>query len=361
MAQAKKAVKKVAKKPAKKAVKKPAAKVVQAAVKKAAVKKPAAKKAPAKKAPAKKAAASKIAWTKPYIAKPGDPVRIGVLGGSGLYGMAGLTNMQWRKISTPWGDPSDELLFGKLEGAELVFLPRHGRGHRHSPSEVNYRANIDALKRVGCHDVISVSACGSFKEHLPPGSFVIVDQFIDRTFMRQKSFFSTGMVAHVSAAHPVCHRLGDALEQAAKDAGISAQRGGTYLCMEGPQFSTQAESFLYKSWGCDVIGMTNAPEAKLAREAELCYASVAMVTDFDCWHPDHDHVDVASVIRVLLDNASKGQSLVAHAVKYLKDRPEHCHQGCDTALENALITAPEMRDPAVLRKLDAVAGRILNR
>jgi len=356
----KKTTKKTANKPGKKAAKKSAAKaaVKQAAVKKAAVKKAPAKKA-AKKAPVKKAAA-KLSWTKPHIAKSGDPVRIGVLGGSGLYGMAGLTNTQWRKVSTPWGDPSDELLFGKLEGAELVFLPRHGRGHRHSPSEVNYRANIDALKRVGCHDVISVSACGSFKEHLPPGSFVIVDQFIDRTFMRQKSFFSTGMVAHVSAAHPVCHRLGDALEQAAKDAGINAQRGGTYLCMEGPQFSTQAESFLYKSWGCDVIGMTNAPEAKLAREAELCYASVAMVTDFDCWHPDHDHVDVASVIRVLLDNASKGQSLVAHAVKYLKDRPEHCHQGCDRALDNALITAPEKRDPAVLKKLDAVAGRLLN-
>jgi 5'-methylthioadenosine phosphorylase len=337
-----------------------------AQAKKKTVKK-AAKKAPAKKAPVKpakqalKPAAKSGAWSKPHIAKPGDPVRIGVLGGSGIYGMAGLTNTKWRKVSTPWGDPSDELLFGKLDGAELVFLPRHGRGHVHSPSEVNYRANIDALKRVGCSDVISVSACGSFKEHLPPGTFVIVDQFIDRTFMRQKSFFSTGMVAHVSAAHPVCHRLGDALEQAAKDAGITAQRGGTYLCMEGPQFSTQAESYLYKSWGCDVIGMTNAPEAKLAREAELCYASVAMVTDFDCWHPDHDHVDVASVIRVLLDNASKGQSLVAHAVKYLKDRPAHCHQGCDTALENALITAPEKRDPKVLKKLDAVAGRVLNR
>lgn len=296
---------------------------------------------------------------KPYIVRHGEPVRIGVLGGSGIYGMAGLKNTKWRKVSTPWGDPSDELLFGSLDGADLVFLPRHGRGHVHSPSEVNYRANIDALKRVGCHDVISVSACGSFKEALAPGTFVIVDQFIDRTFMRQKSFFGTGLVAHVSAAHPVCHRLGDALEAAAKDAGITVQRGGTYLCMEGPQFSTQAESFLYKSWGCDVIGMTNAPEAKLAREAELCYASVAMVTDYDCWHPDHDHVDVASVIRVLLDNAEKGQSLVARAVPYLKQRPEHCHQGCDRVLDTALITAPEKRDPAVIKKLDAVAGRIL--
>lgn len=295
---------------------------------------------------------------KPHIARAGDPVRIGVLGGSGIYGMAGLKNTKWRKVSTPWGDPSDELLFGSLDGAELVFLPRHGRGHVHSPSEVNYRANIDALKRVGCHDVISVSACGSFKEHLAPGTFVIVDQFIDRTFMRQKSFFGTGLVAHVSAAHPVCHRLGDALEAAAKDAGITVQRGGTYLCMEGPQFSTQAESFLYKSWGCDVIGMTNAPEAKLAREAELCYASVAMVTDYDCWHPDHDHVDVAAVIRVLLDNAEKGQTLVARAVPHLRHRPAHCPQGCDRVLDSALITAPEKRDPAVIRKLDAVAGRV---
>ncbi len=296
---------------------------------------------------------------KPYVVKSGEPVRIGVLGGSGIYGMAGLKNTKWRKVGTPWGDPSDELLFGTLDGAELVFLPRHGRGHVHSPSEVNYRANIDALKRVGCHDVISVSACGSFKEALAPGTFVIVDQFIDRTFMRQKSFFGTGLVAHVSAAHPVCHRLGDALEAAARDAGIVVQRGGTYLCMEGPQFSTQAESFLYKSWGCDVIGMTNAPEAKLAREAELCYASVAMVTDYDCWHPDHDHVDVASVIRVLLGNAEKGQNLVAKAVPYLKERPEHCHQGCDRVLDTALITAPEKRDPALIKKLDAVAGRIL--
>jgi 5'-methylthioadenosine phosphorylase len=295
---------------------------------------------------------------KPHVAKPGDPVRIGVLGGSGIYGMAGLKNTKWRKVATPWGDPSDELLFGSLDGVELVFLPRHGRGHVHSPSEVNYRANIDALKRVGCHDVISVSACGSFKEHLAPGTFVIVDQFIDRTFMRQKSFFGTGLVAHVSAAHPVCHRLGDALEAAAKDAGITVQRGGTYLCMEGPQFSTQAESFLYKSWGCDVIGMTNAPEAKLAREAELCYASVAMVTDYDCWHPDHDHVDVAAVIRVLLDNAEKGQNLVAKAVPRLRQRPVHCPQGCDHVLDTALITAPEKRDPRMMKKLDAVAGRV---
>lgn len=342
-----KAKKTVARKAQKKPVAKGQAKLVRAARKVA----PTAARTAAVRRP--------VGIPKPHVVKKGDPVRIGVLGGSGLYNMAGLKKMKWRKVSTPWGDPSDELLFGEMNGAELVFLPRHGRGHVHSPSEVNYRANIDALKRVGCHDVISVSACGSFKEHLPPGSFVIVDQFIDRTFMRQKSFFSTGMVAHVSAAHPVCHRLGDALEAAAKDAGIAVQRGGTYLCMEGPQFSTQAESVLYKSWGCDVIGMTNAPEAKLAREAELCYASVAMVTDYDCWHPDHDHVDVAAVIRVLLDNAEKGQSLVAKAVPHLRERPDHCPQGCDHVLDTALITAPEKRDPKILKKLDAVAGRIL--
>jgi 5'-methylthioadenosine phosphorylase len=354
MAKAKKAAKKPVKQAARKVVAKRKSSAKKVAGKPAA---PAVARAAAKSVAGRGKAAAGI--PKPHIAKKGDPVRIGVLGGSGIYGMAGLRNTRWRKVSTPWGDPSDELLFGELGGAGLVFLPRHGRGHVHSPSEVNYRANIDALKRVGCHDVISVSACGSFKEHLPPGTFVIVDQFIDRTFMRQKSFFSTGMVAHVSCAHPVCHRLGDALEAAAKDAGITVQRGGTYLCMEGPQFSTQAESFLYKSWGCDVIGMTNAPEAKLAREAELCYASVAMVTDYDCWHPDHDHVDVAAVIRVLLDNAERGQALVAKAVPRLKSRPDHCPQGCDRVLDAALITAPEKRAPQVLRKLDAVAGRIL--
>jgi len=349
MAKAKKAVKKAAKKATRKAApkRKRAGKPATSAV---AVARAAARSVSGK---------SSAGISKPHVARAGDPVRIGVLGGSGIYGMAGLKNTKWRKVSTPWGDPSDELLFGTLDGAELVFLPRHGRGHVHSPSEVNYRANIDALKRVGCQDVISVSACGSFKEQLAPGTFVIVDQFIDRTFMRQKSFFSTGMVAHVSCGHPVCSRLGDALETAAKDAGITVQRGGTYLCMEGPQFSTQAESFLYKSWGCDVIGMTNAPEAKLAREAELCYASVAMVTDYDCWHPDHDHVDVAAVIRVLLGNAEKGQNLVAKAVPHLKSRPGHCPQGCDRVLDTALITAPEKRDPKVLKKLDAVAGRVL--
>jgi 5'-methylthioadenosine phosphorylase len=295
----------------------------------------------------------------PARRKAGDPPRIGVLGGSGVYSMSGLANTRWRKVATPWGDPSDELLFGTLDGVEMVFLPRHGRGHRLSPSDINYRANIDALKRVGCTDVLSVSACGSFKNELSPGTFVLVDQFIDRTFARSKSFFGAGMVAHAGMGHPTCARLGDALEQAAKAAGIPVRRGGTYLVMEGPQFSTLAESQLYRSWGCDVIGMTAMPEAKLAREAELCYATIAMVTDYDCWHPDHDHVDVASVIRVLLGNAEKGQALVRRVLPALTARPATCPKGCDHALGNALITHPDARDPALLAKLDAVAGRVL--
>jgi 5'-methylthioadenosine phosphorylase len=243
----------------------------------------------------------------------------------------------------------------------MVFLPRHGRGHRLSPSEINYRANIDALKRCGVTEILSISACGSFKEELPPGHFVIVDQFIDRTFARAKSFFGSGCVAHVSMAHPVCGRLGDALEVAAGEAGIPVARGGTYLTMEGPQFSTLAESELYRSWGCDVIGMTNMPEAKLAREAELCYATVAMVTDYDCWHPDHDHVTVEAVIKVLLDNASKGRTLVKSAMRHLEHRQGLCDRGCHRALDHAIITAPDARDPAIIRKLDAVAGRVLRR
>jgi 5'-methylthioadenosine phosphorylase len=284
---------------------------------------------------------------------------LGIIGGSGIYGLAGLQDMAWRRIASPWGEASDELLFGTLDGVQLVFLPRHGRGHRLSPSDINYRANIDVLKRAGCTDVISMSACGSFREELAPGTFVLVDQFIDRTFARAKSFFGTGMVAHVSMAHPTCRRLGTALEQAANAAGIAARRGGTYLVMEGPQFSSLAESNLYRSWGCDVIGMTNMPEAKLAREAELCYASVAMVTDYDCWHPDHDHVEVAAIVKVLLDNAVRAQNLVAAAVPLVAGRPAACPHGCDRVLDNALITAPEARDPAILAKLDAVAGRLL--
>jgi len=285
---------------------------------------------------------------------------IGVLGGSGVYDIDGLTNTRWEKIESPFGDPSDELLFGELDGAQLVFLPRHGRGHKHSPTTVNYRANIDALKRAGVTDIVSVSAVGSFREELPPGTFVVVDQFIDRTFAREKSFFGTGLVAHVSVAHPVCARLGDAVEAAATSLDINVVRGGTYLAMEGPQFSSLAESELYRSWNCDVIGMTNMPEAKLAREAEICYATVAMVTDYDCWHPDHDNVEVADIIRVLLNNADNARSLVKQVAPGLaSDRPETCPHGCDRALEMALITQPEARDPAVAAKLDAVAGRVL--
>lgn len=284
---------------------------------------------------------------------------IGIIGGSGLYDMAGLTDKTWRRIATPWGDPSDDLLFGRLSGIQLVFLPRHGRGHRHAPGEINYRANIDALKRAGCTDVLSLSACGSFREALEPGRFVIVDQFIDRTHARPSSFFGTGMVAHVSMAHPTCARLGDALERAANEAGIPVHRGGTYVAMEGPQFSSLAESRFYRASGCDVIGMTNMPEAKLAREAELCYATVAMVTDFDCWHPEHDHVEVQAIIKVLLENAEKAQKLVARTVPKLDPRAP-CPKGCDHALDNALITAPEARDPALLAKLDAILDRVLH-
>ena len=284
---------------------------------------------------------------------------LGVIGGSGLYEIDGLANVRWEKISGPWGEPSDELLFGDLDGAQLVFLPRHGRGHRHSPSTINYRANIDALKRAGVTDLISLSAVGSFREELPPGTFVIVDQFIDRTFAREKSFFGAGMVAHVSMAHPVNPRLGDWCARACESGDIPMQRGGTYLVMEGPQFSTLAESQLYRQWNCDVIGMTNMPEAKLAREAEIPYCTVAMVTDFDCWHPDHDNVDVDAVIRVLLDNADKARRLVRTVAGRLSERPALCPSGDDRALDAALITHPDARDPAMLTKLDAVAGRVL--
>jgi 5'-methylthioadenosine phosphorylase len=288
----------------------------------------------------------------------GTPV-IGIIGGSGLYEIDGLTNTRWERVESPFGQTSDEFLFGELDGQQLVFLPRHGRGHKIPPSELNFRANIDALKRAGVTEILSLSACGSFKEELAPGTFVIVDQFIDRTFARRKSFFGTGMVAHVGFGHPVCSRLGDALEEGCKTLGIKTQRGGTYLAMEGPQFSTLAESLLYKNWGCDVIGMTNMPEAKLAREAEMCYATVAMVTDFDCWHPDHDHVTVDAIIKVLLGNANNGSSLVKEVAPKLSGRTEECSDGCHHALDNALITSPDARDPEVLAMLDAVAGRVL--
>ena len=285
--------------------------------------------------------------------------KIGIIGGSGVYDIEGLANKRWQRVESPFGAPSDELLFGDLTGIELVFLPRHGRGHKIPPAEINFRANIDVLKRAGVTDVISVSAVGSLREHMKPGMFVIVDQFIDRTFAREKSFFGSGLVAHVSMAHPVCPRLGDLIETAAKEADIEVLRGGTYLVMEGPQFSTLAESELYRSWGCDVIGMTNMPEAKLAREAELCYATVAMVTDYDCWHPDHDDVTVDQIIKVLLLNADKARSLVKQvAPKIWNDSHAlSCH--CRRALQHALITAPDARNAEMMKKLDAVAGRML--
>jgi 5'-methylthioadenosine phosphorylase len=285
---------------------------------------------------------------------------LGVLGGSGVYDIAGLRNAEWRRVKSPYGETSDEFLFGVLDGLDVVFAPRHGRGHVHSPSSINYRANIDALKRSGVTDILSVSACGSLREDLPPGHFVIVDQFIDRTFAREKSFFGEGLVAHVSMAHPTCNRLAQAVHDCSVKAGFPIKMGGTYLAMEGPQFSSLAESKLYRSWGCDVIGMTNMPEAKLAREAEICYVTVAMVTDFDCWHPDHGHVQVADIIRVLHDNAEKAKALVGMVAPLLKDtRPTPCPSGCDRALDNALITAPGSRSPALAAKLDAVAGRVL--
>ncbi len=284
---------------------------------------------------------------------------IGIIGGSGVYDIAGLENKRWEKVESPFGEPSDELLFGELNGVQLAFLPRHGRGHKIPPSGINFRANIDVLKRVGVKDVISVSAVGSLREHLSPGTFVIVDQFIDRTFAREKSFFGDGLVAHVSMAHPVCVRLGEHIETAAIEAGIPVMRGGTYLVMEGPQFSTLAESELYRSWGCDVIGMTNMPEAKLAREAELCYATVAMVTDYDCWHPNHDDVTVDQIIQVLLANADKARTLVKHAVPHIGSDKQACECSCRSALQHALITSPEARDAEMMQKLQAIAGRVL--
>jgi 5'-methylthioadenosine phosphorylase len=287
-----------------------------------------------------------------------EPV-IGIIGGSGLYDVEGLEDKAWRQVSTPWGEPSDALLEGRLAGVRCVFLPRHGRGHRVPPDGVNYRANIDALKRAGCTDVVSLSAVGSLREDLPPGQFVVVDQFIDRSRSRPGSFFGAGCVAHVGMGHPVCPRLGDALVEAGRALGLPMSRGGTYLVMEGPQFSTLAESELYRAWGCSVIGMTNLPEARLAREAELCYATVAMVTDYDCWHPDHDHVSVELVVKVLAHNADNARALISRVVPALGRPRAGCLAGCDRALDNAIITAPAARDPAVLARLDAVAGRVL--
>jgi len=285
---------------------------------------------------------------------------IGIIGGSGLYEIAGLEGAEWVSVDTPWGKPSDQFFTGTLNGVKMVFLPRHGRGHVHTPSSVPYRANIDAMKRLGVTDVFSLSATGSFRENMAPGDFVIVDQFIDRTFAREKSFFGPGCVAHVSVAHPTCPRLSDAAEEAAKAEGITVHRGGTYLAMEGPQFSTLAESRMYREvWGADVIGMTNMPEAKLAREAELCYASIAMVTDYDSWHPDHGEVDVTKIIATLMGNADKARGLVARLPELLGTDRAECPHGCDKALEFAILTGAEHRDAALVAKLDAVAGRVL--
>lgn len=284
---------------------------------------------------------------------------LGIIGGSGVYDFPHLQNSRWERIETPWGQASDELRFGDVDGLPMVFLPRHGRSHQLSPSDINYRANIDAMKRAGVTDLVSVSACGSFREELSPGTFVIVDQFIDRTFAREKSFFGKGLVAHVSLAHPISPGLADRVEAAARDENIPHHKGGTYLAMEGPQFSTLAESNLYRSWNCDVIGMTNMPEAKLAREAEICYASIAMVTDYDCWHDDHGEVDVPEIIRVLMANVEKAGRLIDRLARSFPHEHEPCPIGSDRALDNAIITQPGGYDPVLIAKLDAVAGRVL--
>ena len=285
---------------------------------------------------------------------------LGIIGGSGLYDLPAFQNPVWRQIASPWGAPSDDILHAEVDGLPIRFLPRHGRGHRIPPSAINYRANIDALKRSGVTDLVSVSACGSLKAAYAPGHFVLVDQFIDCTFAREKSFFGTGCVAHVSLADPVSPAVADAIEAAARAENIALTRGGTYIVMEGPQFSTRAESNLYRQWGCDVIGMTNMPEAKLAREAEMPYATVAMVTDYDCWHEDHAEVDVAAVIKVLKANVEKAQRLVTRLARDFPRQHPKCPIGSDRALDVAIITAPEARDPELVRKLQAVAGRVLN-
>jgi 5'-methylthioadenosine phosphorylase len=286
---------------------------------------------------------------------------LGIIGGSGLYDLPGLTGPQWRTVESPWGAPSDDILFAELDGLPLRFLPRHGRGHRLSPTHIDYRANIDALKRAGVTDLVSVSAVGSLKEELAPGQFILIDQFIDRTFAREKSFFGPGIVAHVSMAHPVSPKLLERIAEAGEAEGVDCRRGGTYLVMEGPQFSSLAESRLYRSWGCDVIGMTNMPEAKLAREAEIAYATIAMVTDYDSWHEGHGQVDVQQVVRVMGQNRERVQRLLLRLIRDFPRDHEPCPIGSDRALEHAIMTAPDRFDAALRQKLDAVAGRVLPR
>ncbi|MDE0112106.1 MAG: S-methyl-5'-thioadenosine phosphorylase [Albidovulum sp.] len=285
---------------------------------------------------------------------------LGIIGGTGVYSMEGVDDAKRHSLDTPWGRPSGEIITGTIGGVGVAFLPRHGEGHVYSPSTVPYRANIASLKMVGVTDIVSVSACGSFREELPPGSFLIVDQYIDRTFAREKSFFGTGCVGHVSFASPTCGRVSQACANAASAVGVAFKHGGTYLAMEGPQFSTLAESRLYREiWGCDVIGMTNMPEAKLAREAEICYAAVAMITDYDCWHPDHGDIDIPAIIATLRANGQNAAKLVRKLPSLLESPREPCEQGCDRALDHAIITAPESRDAERVEKLRVVAGRVL--
>ena len=284
---------------------------------------------------------------------------VGIIGGSGLYDLKSLQNTKWIDVTTPWGNPSDQILSGEINDLQIYFLPRHGRGHYHSPSTVPYKQNIYALKKLGVTNILSVSACGSLREDLAPGDFVLVDQFIDRTYLREKSFFGKGCVAHVSLAHPTCNNFSKVIFEIGKKLEIKIQLGGTYLTMEGPQFSTLAESKLYKdNWKCDVIGMTNMPEAKLAKEAEICYTSLSMVTDFDCWHPDHDSVEVSDIIQTLTNNSSKAQRIIEALPEFLKSNKDLCSLGCNNALDNAIITAPEKRDPKLLQTLDILLQRL---
>ena len=284
---------------------------------------------------------------------------VGIIGGSGLYDLKSLQNTKWIDVTTPWGDPSDQILSGEINGLEIYFLPRHGRGHYHSPSTVPYKQNIYALKKLGVTNILSVSACGSLRKDLAPGDFVLVDQFIDRTYLREKSFFGKGCVAHVSLAHPTCNNFSQIILEIGKNLNIKIQLGGTYMTMEGPQFSTLAESKLYKdNWECDIIGMTNMPEAKLAKEAEICYTSLSMVTDFDCWHPDHDSVEVSDIIETLTNNSSKAQRIIEALPEFLKSNRDLCSLGCNNALDNAIITAPEKRDPKVTKTLDVLLQRL---